>query len=292
MKKKNRNIHFCILITSFILALVLGLFLWEGKNDKALPYEEFKEQAAVMTKFQTLGTNITLHQVIYGTEGTQYRYKLKSDCPEWDYEDRYVSGARLDITGKNAAVETQASSISIMLGDLMLARGQHFYVPLLKLYSEDETYAEFRDKLLKIAYAQYADMKTQEHSKAKFLSLMAFAMTWPILYALGWLMLAVWGRRPDSPNNKALQEKTSNEEENQVSLLKCVLDDGDFVIVAMHADQKANICACIERVKESNPADAHFIPALEEAFYDEMLPAVVVGQVALSELGISQDKKI
>lgn len=134
---------------------VFGVIYNMAKKSDTIPYELFKQQAVTKMEEAVIGTNITLHQEIYGTDGVKYRYKLKTDCPHWDYEDRYVSDTPISWIGEYSAVETEATSIEIKFDGNAYALGQYFTVPMLGLSKEDLTLDEFKERLMKTAYQQY-----------------------------------------------------------------------------------------------------------------------------------------
>lgn len=119
--------------------------------------EDFKKEAALTEETAVIGTNITLHQEIHGEGSVTYRYKLKTDCPHWTYEDRYVSTAPLTWVKDGAAVETEATSLKIEKNGETYAVGQYFYVPLLNLSMDDLTMEQYKEQLWAAAYQTYTE---------------------------------------------------------------------------------------------------------------------------------------
>ena len=155
-----------IVVLLIIFGVTQAVLLMRGvllPTSNALTYEKFVNKATVDTNEATIGTNIFLHQKIYGVDHINYRYKLETDCPHWKYEDRYMSDTELPYIEDEAAVETEAKEITISLDDETLLVAQHFYVPVLDLYDEDISFEEWEDKQMHIAYDTYI-----ENSKSNF----------------------------------------------------------------------------------------------------------------------------
>ena len=150
-----------IAIVTVILAA--GYFLI-GRED-VLTKKEFKDQIEVKETKAMIGTNITLHQEIHGSNGTTYRYKLKTDCPHWNYEDRYECAYPLPYVYDKSAVETEAVRITVKLNGTTLAEGQHFSVPVLNLTSEDKSLDEVKTSVIGTAYTQYQQSETEASLK-------------------------------------------------------------------------------------------------------------------------------
>lgn len=262
-----------------ILSALAYLFLESSKNS-LVPYEAFKEKAEQEAVFQTIGTNIELHQVIYGVGKKQYRYKLKTDCPNWPYEDRYVSEKPLAMDEKQAAVETQAASVRIIWDGELLAQGQHFSVPLLGLLSDDKSFEEFKETLLKNAYAQYKQWGKSTNWASPFL-LPLFLCTMAGIFILLWIWRGkTYGKKDVHAGRKEKPGKISFISHYQP-------ENGAVLVVAAPLEQKQAVMECMEQARKDYSGKGRFTDVLEEAFYNETLPAVVVGEVLPLELGIS-----
>lgn len=140
-----------------------------GKGTDILTEEEFKKKADIEETEAVIGTNIALHQEIYGKNGTTYRYKLKTDCPHWKYEDRYECAYPLPYVREHAAVETKATRITVRMDGAVLAEGQYFSVPVLGLTSDDKTLEEAKSSLMGTAYAQYEQEQKEQAQKKTYL---------------------------------------------------------------------------------------------------------------------------
>lgn len=152
MSKKSRRILTWILFVLGGLLVIICLY-----KTKPISYESFKKSVNVTEKEATIGTNITLHQKIHGTNGVRYRYKLETDCPYWKYEDRYVSETPLSFLDNSevSAVETEAKSITMNLDGNTLVSGQYFSVPILSLRMDDISYEAYKESLYEQAYQLY-----------------------------------------------------------------------------------------------------------------------------------------
>ena len=93
--------------------------------------ETFVENAQVQAKTEVIGSNIRLLQAIYGVDDEiTYRYSVETDCPSWDYEDRYTTTKPLTWVSDTSAVETFATNIAVWYDGTMYASDQHYEVPL------------------------------------------------------------------------------------------------------------------------------------------------------------------
>lgn len=154
---KKKPITIPYIITICIALLFLFVLFATRPETKPTPVTEdvFKQKMNQKETTADIGTNITLHQEIHGENGITYRYKLKTDCPYWQYEDRYVSEKPLDWISKNAAVETKAYAFNLTYDGVSYAQGQFFEVPLLNLTQDDKTKEEYVAELTRSAYQEY-----------------------------------------------------------------------------------------------------------------------------------------
>lgn len=156
-KPKKQSIFIPYIIVICIGLLFLFVLFVTRPETKPVPVTEevFTQKMDRKETTADIGTNITLHQEIHGENGITYRYKLKTDCPYWQYEDRYVSEKPLDWISKNAAVETKAYAFNLTYDGVSYAQGQFFEVPLLNLTQDDKTKEEYVEGLTKSAYQEY-----------------------------------------------------------------------------------------------------------------------------------------
>lgn len=156
-----RKIPYWIWIGAFIwiAGLVFASSITSVWGVEKEPYGEFKETVIVDEIRGRVGANITLQQEIHDEGAVTYRYKLKTDCPTWEYEDRYETTKRLEWVGEKSAVMAEAYRVTILQDGNVLANGQYFYVPLLKLQQDDMTYGRYKEQLLKQAYRQQEEQQ-------------------------------------------------------------------------------------------------------------------------------------
>lgn len=118
--------------------------------------ETFAENAQVQAKTEVIGSNIRLLQAIYGVDDEiTYRYSIETDCPSWDYEDRYTTTKPLTWVSDTSAVETFATNIAVWYDGTMYASDQHYEVPLLNLSTRDRSLSEMESDMVYMAYQTY-----------------------------------------------------------------------------------------------------------------------------------------
>lgn len=118
--------------------------------------ETFAENAQVQAKTEVIGSNIRLLQAIYGVDDEiTYRYSVETDCPSWDYEDRYTTTKPLTWVSDTSAVETFATNIAVWYDGTMYASDQHYEVPLLDLSTHDRSLSEMESDMVYMAYQTY-----------------------------------------------------------------------------------------------------------------------------------------
>lgn len=294
MKKKLRITGSRVLFLGAIIAMIISIAISQSRNVQEMEYGTFVNGADQVGEFKTIGTNIRLHQVIYGNDGVQYRYKLESDCPDWAYEDRYLSKEPLELGDGPAAVETQASSLRIFLDGELLAQGQHFYVPLLKLYSNDEDYAAFKERLLKEAYSQYRDMSMARDGLRKKRWSVAFAIGLFLLMA-AFLSWKIEARNRGRHAKSILPEGICGDEglshlAGITFLAHYIPEEGSLLVVAASKEDKDEVLEAVGNVLWGLPKkpDMEYVTMeLFEIFYNRGLDACVVGEIFLEDLGIT-----
>lgn len=146
----------------FLLGITTVYFFLNDHSVESISKVDFNQDTKVTEEETIIGTNITLYQEIHGTQGITYRYQLKTDCPYWKYEDRYVTDKPLSWVGKHAAVETKATAITVSYHDTIYAQGQFFEIPLLQLSKEDKSKAGYIRDLQAEAYASYKAEQLKE----------------------------------------------------------------------------------------------------------------------------------
>lgn len=162
LKRKGRNIKrittgvitLYLIGAALLLAWLFGCFTQkEEKVSEAI----FEEDASMLVDTDMIGSDIRLLQEIHGIEDSvTYRYSIQTVCPSWGYDDRYVTKEPLEwVNDTTSAVETYATNITIRYNGVLYASGQHYWVPLLQLSSNDGTLEEMEDSLMKQAYEAY-----------------------------------------------------------------------------------------------------------------------------------------
>lgn len=118
--------------------------------------EIFMQSASVNVTDDWVGANIWLKQAVHGTDGIKYRYVVKTDCPSWDFETRYVTDKLIEWIDETSAVEVIIHDARVYYEGTVYASGQYFVIPILdNLASESITYEEWQQNLVKQAYQAY-----------------------------------------------------------------------------------------------------------------------------------------
>lgn len=183
---KQMAVFFTLYAAALLIALYTGAF--EAKVG-GLEKKEFEKKAEIETETAVIGTNITEHQIIHGEGGSiWYRYKLETDCPHWDYEDRYETAKELDFIGEHAAVETNATSIKVLLNGVSYAEAQYFEVPLLGLKTNDQDLEEYEKGIVSLAYQQYKTDETEGNMSLFFIFVCVLVMTPVLIFVQNWIL--------------------------------------------------------------------------------------------------------
>ena len=159
------------------IVLVVGLFQTEKRP---MSFETFQETMHMEEQTATIGANVTLHQIIHGTHGKTYRYKLATDCPHWTYEGRYESRTPLSFDLEAAAIETNATEVQIYQDSECVLTAQYFELPLLGITSESKTYTDWKDEQIQKAYEQKVEEVRMKDSKFRVQTLFLDGFLWLI----------------------------------------------------------------------------------------------------------------
>lgn len=148
--------------------------------------EEFLARAEVADREDITRAKIWLKHTVHSTDGVYYRYVVETDCPNWDFETRYVVKSPLDwVTDETSAVEVIVHSVQISLpgeGGRVYASGEYYTVPVLgDLASEDIPLEEWKENLAANAYSAYLAEK-QAHDPLLPIFLVLAAV--PLIYHL------------------------------------------------------------------------------------------------------------
>lgn len=158
-QKKIKRITAGVIVLYLIgAALLLGwLFGCFTQEPELVSEVEFEEEASMLVDTEIVGSDIRLLQEIHRIEDSiTYRYSIQTACPSWNYEDRYVTKEPLDwVNDSTSAVETYATNVTIRYEGTLYANGQHYWVPLLQLSSNDGTLEDLEDSLISQAYQAY-----------------------------------------------------------------------------------------------------------------------------------------
>lgn len=161
MEQKRKQISYltAAILAIYVIGSVIGLIQMTGMDRptaEPVTQEKFTEAAQVQANTEVIGSDIRLLQVIYGLSDTiTYRYSVETSCPSWDYEDRYVTTEPLTWVNDTSAVETYASNIAVWYDGTMYASGQHYWVPLLDLSTNDRSLRQMESDLIVQAYQTY-----------------------------------------------------------------------------------------------------------------------------------------
>ena len=163
MKKKKLSRPILVI---FIWLAIYAVFIGNAikKNDIILgsvaDVGTFMTTASVSVKEDWVGANIWLKQAIHGTDGIKYRYVVKTDCPSWDFETRYMTDEPISWIDETSAVEVIIYDARVYYEGTVYGSGQYFTVPILgDLSSESIPYEEWQQNLVKQAYQAYVTDK-------------------------------------------------------------------------------------------------------------------------------------
>ena len=146
---------------NLILLVLTGLIVYAAAismtdTNASVTQDIFTENADVHVEESSVGANIWLKQAVHGLNGIKYRYVVKTDCPSWDFETRYVSDKPLDWVDSKAAVEVLIFDTQVRFDGTVFASGQYYTVPILgNLSSESVSHEEWETGLVEQAYSSY-----------------------------------------------------------------------------------------------------------------------------------------
>lgn len=151
---KKHRIIMGILCFVWLTALILYM-LPASAIDKRGSDAVMSEMTVVQDE-DKVGANISLKQAIHGTDGIHYRYIVKTDCPKWDFETRYMTDTPIEWVDKTSAVEVVVYDTQIRYNGTVYASGQYYTVPILgNISSETVSLDEWEQNLVKQAYQAY-----------------------------------------------------------------------------------------------------------------------------------------
>lgn len=190
MKKKNSFVYPVIVVWLISLVLFALTSIEEYQAKDSVSWEDFSGTAAIAVEEDRVGAKVTLKEAIHGTSGITYRYILKTDCPNWDYEDRHVTRTPISwATDDTAAVEVLVYDAQVRYEGTLYAHGTYYLVPLFdNLSSEGVPLEDWKESLVKQAYMAYAS--DTGSSMSKVYAVPVFGI--PIAF----ILFAFIGRRP------------------------------------------------------------------------------------------------
>lgn len=168
--------------------------------DREAPSREIVEQQMELDmKEESTGALVWLKQSIHGPSGTTYRYVVETDCPQWDYEDRYVANEPLDwAVDSTSAVEVIVYDARVRIDGTVYADGQYYTVPMLGLSSEDMPLDQWKDLLADRAYQAYASRMSRPIVKKSLMSVFGAVTVLLVIYML-WALCMAAKRRDSIP---------------------------------------------------------------------------------------------
>ena len=183
--------------------------------------ETFVENAQVQAKTEVIGSNIRLLQAIYGVnDEITYRYSIETDCPSWDYEDRYTTTKPLTWVSDTSAVETFATNIAVWYDGTMYTSDQHYEVPLLDLSTRDRSLSEMKSDMVYMAYQTYVSDVTAPQP-ISWVAILIAAMVMVCGFIGLWYLrkVSIWylGKAEPEPEEKAPATDGSEEVIRQVA---------------------------------------------------------------------------
>ena len=177
--------------------------------------ETFVENAQVQAKTEVIGSNIRLLQAIYGMgDEITYRYSVETDCPSWDYEDRYTTTKPLTWVSDTSAVETFATNIAVWYDGTMYASDQHYEVPLLNLSTRDRSLSEMESDMVYMAYQTYVSDVTAPQP-ISWVAILIAAMVMVCGFIGLWYLrkVAIWYSQKAEPEQEEKAPATDGSEE-------------------------------------------------------------------------------
>lgn len=165
------------------------------RKRSAVSQETFMETASIDRKEDWVGANIWLKQAIHGTKDVKYRYVIKTDCPSWDYETRYMTTTPISWIDETSAVEVLIYDTSIRFSGTVYANGTYFLIPILDdLASEPVSLDEWEIQLMEQAYHSYLEYIGAQEGQLEILSMVVFCA--PVVWLITTFMFPlIFGKK-------------------------------------------------------------------------------------------------
>ncbi len=165
LMKKGKTLLFIVL---WFVSLFTAIMTWGYKNVDS--YSMFLSKAEVIQNDAKVGADIWLKQAIHGLEGIKYRYVIKTDCPEWDFETRYMTDAPISWVDETSAAEVIICDMQVRYEGAVYGNGQYYTVPILGgISSESIPFEDWKDNLIKQAYQTYVQDEPSESLTVLFI---------------------------------------------------------------------------------------------------------------------------
>lgn len=151
-----KKIKAIVFIISLVCAVTILSRIFGIGPTAGVTWDEFLDGVQVEQDEAKVGAKIWLKEAIHGTEGINYRYIVKTDCPEWDYETRYMSRTSIEWVDETSAVEVLIQDDRISYDGTVYAWGQYYTIPILGgITSESVSVEEWEAGLIRQAYQGY-----------------------------------------------------------------------------------------------------------------------------------------
>lgn len=145
-----------ILAELFIIYLLITANNTQAGITPDITLNEFKEHAVVNQEEDWVGAKVSLKEAVHGLNGIKYRYIVKTDCPSWDFETRYMSDKPLDWVDESSSAEVIIYDTQVRYNGTVYASGTYYTVPILGgISSEDISLEAWEENLLNKAYQTY-----------------------------------------------------------------------------------------------------------------------------------------
>lgn len=203
--KNKKNWFYGVIVTLIwfgVYIILMGNYASShGITHTAADMGTFMQDASVSITDDWVGANIWLKQAVHGTDGIKYRYVVKTDCPSWDFETRYMTDKPIEWIDETSAVEVIIHDARVYYEGTVYASGQYFVIPILdNLASESITYEEWQQNLVKQAYQAYVVDK--DSSRMHFILAIAAGGVLPVILVIATVKSFPAGKWKKKENEK------------------------------------------------------------------------------------------
>lgn len=204
MKKISKKYVIAVIL---LWVAVLAILIYQKSKAPSIDNEGFSRIASVSVKEDRVGAIIKLKEAIHGTDGIKYRYIVKTDCPSWDFETRYMTDTPIEwADGETSAVEVLIYDTQVRFDGTVYASGQYYTVPILGgISSEDISIEEWKQNLVKQAHQTYLS----DYKKSAFHVLLStLSVFLPLV-----LIFMMWYNAAVTSVDKKIKKAKENKEE-------------------------------------------------------------------------------